>query len=148
MTETEWLAGVKPNPMLDDLEWQGRVSSRKQQFLVCSCVKHIWHLLREERLRAGGVARDMYVDGLVNSHELRAAEAAAQKAKAEIPLPPGFGSGIYGIVPVAAPVWAAFAAVATVEGSGNFQSVSILVLQAVLCESSSKLQEPVSAEWS
>jgi hypothetical protein len=89
----------------------------------------------------------MYADDLVSTHELRAAEAAAQQAKSELPLPPGFGSGIGGIVPDAAPVWAAVAACAFVEGPRGFQSVPILVLEAVRCESSTKLQQPVSAEW-
>jgi hypothetical protein len=147
MTESEWSVCAKPHPMLEDLEWQGRLSSRKHQLWVCACVKRIGHLLLDERLRAAVIARDMYADDLVTTHELRAAEAAAQKAKTEIPLPPDFGRGILGIVPVAATAWAAFAAVAAVEGSRGFRSVSILVLEAVRCESSSKLQVPVCQEW-
>jgi hypothetical protein len=147
MTEAEWLACAKPHPMLEELEWQGKLSCRKQQLWVCACAKRIGHLLFDERLRAAGIARDMYADDLVTTHELRAAEAAAQQAKAEIHLPPGFGRGIDGIVPATAPAWAAFAAVAAVEGSRGFPSVPVLVLEAVRCESSSKLQELVSHEW-
>src|SRR5262245_25170043 len=147
MTEAEWLACAKPHALLEELVWQGKLSSRKQQLWVCACVKRIGHLLLDERLRAGVIARDMYADDLVTTRELRAAEAAAQKAKADVSLPPGFGRGIDGIVPAAAPAWAAFAAVAAVEGSGGFRSVPVLVLEAVRCESSGKLQEPVSPDW-
>src|SRR5436305_699266 len=108
VNEAEWLVCTKPNPMIDDLAWQGRLSSRKQQLWSCSCIKRIGHLLLDERLRAGVIARDMYADDLTSTHEIRAAEPAAQKAKAEIALPPGFGSGINSIVPGAAPVWVAF----------------------------------------
>src|SRR5262245_7548415 len=148
MTEAEWLACAKPHPMLEELEWRGQLSSREQQLWGCSCVKRVGDLLRDNRLRAGVIAHDMYADDLVTTHALRAAVAAAQQVKAEIPFPPGFGAGIHGILPGAAPVWAAVAAVAAVEGTDRFRSVPILVLEAVRCESSSKLQEAVSHEWS
>src|ERR1043165_4220711 len=148
MTEAEWLACAKPNPMLEEMEWQGKLSSRKQQLWVCACVKRIGHLLLDERLRAGVIARDMYADDLITTHQLRAAEETAQKAKAEIILPPEFGHGISGILPVAAPAWAAFAAVAAVEGPGSFRWVSINVLEAMRCEASRTLQGPVPHEWS
>jgi hypothetical protein len=147
VTEADWLVCAKPGPMLRELEWQGKLSSRKQQLWVCSCVKRLGHLLLDERLRAGVVARDMYADDLVSTHELRAAEAAARQAREQTPLPPGFGSGIDGIVPAAAPVWAAFAAVAAVEGSRALQLVPICVLEAVRCEASSALREAVSHDW-
>jgi hypothetical protein len=89
----------------------------------------------------------MYADGLVATHELQAAQAAAQIAKAEIPVPPGFGSGIGGVIPDAASVWTAFAAVAAVEGSAGFRRVPICVLEALRCESSSELRGEVTAEW-
>ena len=147
MTEAKWLACARPHLLLAELEWQGTLSPRKQQLFYCACVKRIGRLLVDERLRAGVVARDMYADDLVTTHQLRAAQAAAQQAKAEIPLPPEFGQGIDGIVPAAAVAWAADAAVAVVEGPGSCGSVLVTILEAVRCEASGDLQEPVTHEW-
>jgi len=74
MTEAEWLASTKMNPMLDYLE--GKASDRKWTLFSCACVRRIWHLVSDRRCRRRVEVAERFVDGLASAEQLnRAAEA-------------------------------------------------------------------------
>jgi hypothetical protein len=73
MTEAEWLASTKLNPMLDYL--QGKASDRKWMLFSCACVRRIWRLVTDARCRSYVEVAERFADGLASGEELnRAAE--------------------------------------------------------------------------
>lgn len=109
MTESEWLAGEEPDPLLAMLWASGRRSERKLRLFGVACVRRIWHLLspRASRLfhqaakewvhvhqrREGDVYQasrecvavvERYADGLASDQQLlqawESASAVAQDA--------------------------------------------------------------------
>lgn len=147
MTEHEWLTATQPTPMLRGLEHLGRLSARKHQLWLCACLKRLGRLLTDPRLRAAVVARDMYADDLITTHQLRNAEAAAQHAVAEMPTTSSFGTGVDGIKVAAAPVWAASAVLSAVEEPLQLNSISVPIISAVRCDAARALQHKITAEW-
>jgi hypothetical protein len=52
MTEAEWLACNDPDPMLDFLRAEGKLSPRKARLLAVAACRRIWRLYTEEKNRA------------------------------------------------------------------------------------------------
>src|SRR3954454_24180014 len=69
MTETEWLEGTDPTPMLQFL--CGRATERKLRLFACCCCYRLHELteLEDERLRAVECA-ELYADGKASSADL------------------------------------------------------------------------------
>ncbi len=74
MTENEWLACTDPTPMLEFL--RGKVSDRKLRLFACACVRRVWHLLTDERIRKALELTERHADGAASVDELREAHAA------------------------------------------------------------------------
>jgi hypothetical protein len=70
MTEGEWLTCADPIPMLEFLS--GKTNDRKVRLFGCACVRRIWHLLVDERIRRTVEVSERYADGLARSSELMA----------------------------------------------------------------------------
>lgn len=64
MTETQWLECVSPAEMLAYLGV--RASPRKRRLFACACVRRIWPLLTDERLRLAVKAAERFADGWVS----------------------------------------------------------------------------------
>ena len=67
MTESEWLAGNDPQPML--LFLRGKVSSRKLRLFACTCCRSIWHLLTNNAGRDAINVAEHHADGLASDRE-------------------------------------------------------------------------------
>jgi hypothetical protein len=67
MTEAEWLSCADPTPMLEFL--QRKVSDRKVQLFVVSCLGRLWHLL-DERSRRAVEAVEAYAEGRIAEEQL------------------------------------------------------------------------------
>lgn len=80
MTEDEWLQATDPQPMLDFLQKEGKLSQRKLRLFGCACVRRVWHLLNDQKTRKAVEAAEKYADGLVDETVLKAAWAAAVSA--------------------------------------------------------------------
>ncbi len=65
MTEAEWFRCLEPQKMADYLSDINRGSGRKCRLFVCACVRRIWHLLTDERLRLAVELSEQAADGLV-----------------------------------------------------------------------------------
>jgi len=77
MTEHEWLACAKPEPMLKFL--QGKASERKLRLFACACCRRIWRLLTHADSRAVVDVAERYADGLERKKTLTAARRAARR---------------------------------------------------------------------
>jgi hypothetical protein len=71
MTETDWLNGPDPIPMLAFL--RGKASHRKLRLFACACCRRIWHRLTDERSRKGVEVAERYADGLITHADLKQA---------------------------------------------------------------------------
>jgi hypothetical protein len=83
MTEAEWLACTDPRPMLEFLSGTNKVSNRKVKLFAAACVRCVWHLLTDDRIRAAAEAAERGADGRATFAELRSLSsksAAALKA--------------------------------------------------------------------
>jgi hypothetical protein len=78
MTETDWLAGTDPMPMLEYL--RGRASERKLRLVMAGCCRRVWRLLPDERSRSAVEVVERYVDDLASPREYAAARNAALAA--------------------------------------------------------------------
>ena len=68
MTETEWLECISPEEMLVFLG--ERASPRKKRLFACACVRRIWPLLTDDRLRRAVKAAERFADGRVSAKVL------------------------------------------------------------------------------
>jgi hypothetical protein len=75
MTETEWLAATKPEPMLEFLRDGAR--DRKQRLFACACCRRIWDLLTTPCSRAAVEVAERFADGLSGEQERASAFADA-----------------------------------------------------------------------
>ena len=55
-------------------------SRRKLTLFACSCVRQIWHLLKDERNKQAIIAAENYVDGLISKKEMQQAYYAVDAA--------------------------------------------------------------------
>ena len=87
MTEAEWLACDRPEPMLRYLRAAGMHrrtgERRKLRLFGCACVRRKWRRATDPRSRALVVVAERYADGLATASELTEAERAALEARAE-----------------------------------------------------------------
>jgi hypothetical protein len=77
-TETEWLNGTHPQPMLKILHH--RASERKRRLFAAACCRRVWRLLGDERSRLAVAAAERYADGKATEEELSRAEREADEA--------------------------------------------------------------------
>ncbi|HWG41449.1 MAG TPA: hypothetical protein VN688_01595 [Gemmataceae bacterium] len=78
MTEAEWTACTDPTPMLAFLRDQ--MKSRKMRLFACSCCRHIWHRLIDERSRNAVEAAERYAERLITHVDLKRAWGEASEA--------------------------------------------------------------------
>ena len=79
MTPAEWAASDDPEAMSRFL--RDRLSDRKWRLLNCACVRRIWHLLADERLRTGVATAERHADGRVDARTYGAAVTDANRAR-------------------------------------------------------------------
>ena len=79
MTAAEWEASVDPEAMSSFLH--GRLSDRKWRLFHCACVRRIWHLLPDERLRTGIAVAERHADGRVDTRTYGRAITDANRAR-------------------------------------------------------------------
>jgi hypothetical protein len=87
MTEDEWVACTNPLPMLDSLA--GGTSDRKLRLFACGCLRHIWHLLSDERSRMAVEIAEHYADGTASRDKLINARDGAREAVQQFKWPTG-----------------------------------------------------------
>jgi hypothetical protein len=100
MTEADWLASRRPQPMLAfllepqsdrNLRLQSQLGleaaerayrryDRKLELFMVACCRRIWHLIADGRSRNLVGVTERYADGLASFEELDAANAAAEAA--------------------------------------------------------------------
>ncbi len=78
MTEAEWLACGDPAKMLELL--RGKASDRKTRVLACACVRRVWHLFSDDRLRDAIQVCECHVDDVATEAQRRQAISAAHQA--------------------------------------------------------------------
>src|SRR4051812_17440902 len=61
MTEAEWLAATKPEPMLAFL--RSKVSDRKLRLFACGCCRRMWDMLTTEADRSAIELGEQLADG-------------------------------------------------------------------------------------
>src|SRR5262249_1961563 len=83
MTESEWLNGTEPGPMLAYLI--DRASLRKLRLFACASLGPVWDLLRDERSRQGVEVSKRFADGKAKEEERAAAWFAALSAQEDAP---------------------------------------------------------------
>jgi hypothetical protein len=79
VTPVEWAASNDPEAM--SLFLRDRLSDRKWRLFNCACVRRIWHLLADERLRIGVAIADRHADGWVDDRTYGAAVTDANRAR-------------------------------------------------------------------
>ncbi len=78
MTETEWLTGTDPQPMLLEL-LSREVSGRKGRLFGCGYLRHTWQRLDgKEGSREAVVVAERFADGLASRADLAAARRTAE----------------------------------------------------------------------
>lgn len=68
-TETEWLECISPEPMLAQPECP--VSMRKKRLFACACVRRIWPLLIDARLREAVELAERSADGKASARAVQ-----------------------------------------------------------------------------
>jgi hypothetical protein len=81
MTETEWFECISPEQMLTYLG--ERASPRKQRLLACACVRRIWPLLSDDRLRQAVKVAERFADGRASAKPLEKARRLARRLREE-----------------------------------------------------------------
>lgn len=82
MTEGEWLEGIAPDPMLAHLG--ERASPRKKYLLACACVRRIWPLLADQRLRRAIRRAERFADGQATEEEMESARQVVSRMREEL----------------------------------------------------------------
>lgn len=82
MTNTGWLDGTDPGPMLNLLA--GKASQRKLRLFACAAVRRIWDVLGEPGRRVVELS-ERFADGRADPGELRLALEDARKFQESIP---------------------------------------------------------------
>jgi len=80
VTESEWLSGADPEPILAEL-LRGRASERKLRLLACACCR-AWDpdLSLSDFARTAVLTTERYVDGQASREEREAASVVAREA--------------------------------------------------------------------
>jgi hypothetical protein len=65
MNEAEWLACTDPQKMLSFLEAQKPANVRKAHLFACVCVRRIWQLLTDDRIRLAVEMGEQLADGAI-----------------------------------------------------------------------------------
>lgn len=81
MTETEWLECISPDLMLAHLGEQA--SLRKRRLFACACVRRIWPLLGDDRLRQAVKVAERSADGKASARVLEKALRLARRRRVE-----------------------------------------------------------------
>jgi hypothetical protein len=63
VNEQQWLACTDARPMLEFLRPRVSPSERKHRLFGCACVRRLWPLLADERIRTAVEVAEEYVDG-------------------------------------------------------------------------------------
>ena len=79
MTEPEWTASSDPEAMARAAA--GRLGDRKWRLFHCGCVRRVWHLLPDERLRTAIVTAELHADGRVDDRTYGRAVTDANRAR-------------------------------------------------------------------
>jgi hypothetical protein len=77
MTEAQWLACRNPIPMLELI--RGKVSERKVRLLAVAFLRHLQHLMPEDRCWEVLEAAERYADGSAGLKELKRARKRAEQ---------------------------------------------------------------------
>lgn len=88
MNESEWLSSRIPRSMLMALEARAKAGEidRELRLFACTCVRHIGHLLDDERSWKAVVTAERYANGTADREELEEAYRAAEDAVGAINL--------------------------------------------------------------
>jgi hypothetical protein len=79
MTESDWFASISPEPMLEHL---GKgASPRKRLLFACACVRRIWPILEDERLRKCVTVAERFADGKISVRVLAKARRLARRER-------------------------------------------------------------------
>jgi hypothetical protein len=81
MTEMEWLESSSPDDMLFFLG--ERASRRKRRLFACACVRRIWPLLCDDRLRLAIKVAERFADERVSAQNLKRARRVARRLREE-----------------------------------------------------------------
>jgi hypothetical protein len=82
MNETDWQECIYPEQMLDHLGRQA--SSRKRRLFACACIRRIWPLLGDERLREAVEVAERGADGKVQARCLQRARHTVRSLREEL----------------------------------------------------------------
>jgi hypothetical protein len=119
MTAAEWDACDDPTLMLRFLD--DKASGRKVRLAACACVRRMWRLLADARLRCAVEVTERFADGEATPEELDAARWDAARADYDV------GIGVGTPMPFAeemAAEWAARAALAVVRSDAELAEAS------------------------
>lgn len=79
MTEKDWFDSITPEAMLAYLGEQA--SSRKKRLFACACVRRIWPLLEDDRLRKAVKVAERFADGKVSAEVLTRARRLVKRLR-------------------------------------------------------------------
>jgi hypothetical protein len=71
VTDAEWLACSKPDPMLEALRAMGKLSERKARLFAVACCRRLWNVVDSDNRRLGEVI-ERYADGDATAEEMQA----------------------------------------------------------------------------
>ncbi len=83
MKEADWLASVDPAAMIDYLSGPPKLSDRKSRLFACACVRQVWHLLTDERIKKAAEVAEMFADGKASGVQLQVAHDLAHRAASD-----------------------------------------------------------------
>ena len=87
MTEAEWQTCADPAALLAHLRDRGRLGERQLRRFACACVRRVWPLLADDRLRRAVQVAERFADGRATVSELRGAFEDAYVAADEAGTP-------------------------------------------------------------